>query len=110
MRLGARQPDGHTLRAHLQAAARSTGHIDPMLTKTRVPPSCSLLWQAYVELDGSRPIGLGGAGSIPQSEVLAWQVNNGVRLNPWEMSTLAAMDRAALDVAAEEAAKKRKPS
>jgi hypothetical protein len=102
MRLAQREPDGSTLRQHLQAAARARPDCaDPLLTATSVPECCSQLWEAYLDLDGSRPVGMAGPGPIPQTELAAWQVNQGVRLNSWELSTLAAMDRAALEVAAE---------
>ena len=100
MRLALRQPDGSTLRDHLQAAATATGRPDEQLS-ARVPPDGSALWAAFVDLSAARPVGMGGAGAVPPSEVLAWQQLQGLRLSPWEIDTLGAMDRASLAIAAD---------
>ena len=100
MRLAQRQPDGSSLREHLLAAQAASGRADEQLAET-VPPECAALWGAFVDLSSARPQGLGGAGAMPPSELLAWQHLHGVALTSWEIDTLAAMDRAALAVAAE---------
>ena len=56
MRLALRQPDGSTLRDHLQAAAHATGRPDEQLLD-RVPAEGSALWHAFVELSAARPVG-----------------------------------------------------
>lgn len=91
MRLSAAQPDGCSLREHLQMAARA-GHVDPMLLH-EIPAEAAAVWAAFVDLSGLRP--------IPPSEIDAWQRLHGVRLTPWELDCLKAMDRKAADVAAE---------
>ena len=98
MRLALRQPDGNTLRDHLQAAAIATGQVDPLLTE-QVPRAGAALWDAFVELAGARPTGMGSAGAVPPSEVAAWQQLHGLQLSPWELDTLSGMDRASLAVA-----------
>jgi len=103
MQLQHRQPDGSTLRQHLQAAAAVGGAPDPRLLQT-VPPAGTALWAAFCALNDSRPLGLGGAGAIPMSEVHAWSQAYGVQLSPWELDTLRAMDAAAM--AAEAQARK----
>lgn len=99
MQLMHREPDGATLREHLQAGAKMTGHADPRLLRT-VPRECAALWAAFGELSGSRPLGMGAVGHIPMSEVEAWQRLHGVRLSSWEVDTLTAIDRAAVSVMA----------
>lgn len=99
MNLSHREPDGATLRQHLQAAAKATGHTDPRLLHT-VPQGCSALWSAFAELNACRPLGMGAVGAIPLGEVEAWQRLHGVQLSPWEVDTLTAMDRAAIGVMA----------
>ena len=101
MRLGQRQPDGCTLREHLQAGAAATGRADPTLALD-LPACVAALWQAFCEL--VRPVGM-AAGAIPSVEIEAWQRLARVTLTPWEVDTLRAMDRAALAVLAEKAAK-----
>lgn len=95
MKLQARQQDGAPLRDHLLAAAQSGGGLDPLLLEI-CPPEGRRLYDVWRDLASARPQGLGGASAIPPSEVLAWQTLHGVRLTPWELDTLAAMDRAAL--------------
>lgn len=92
-----RQPDGKPLRDHLLSAAAAGATPDPRLTD-QPPACCTLLWQAFIDLIGTRPAGLAGAQSIPPSEVLAWQAGRNLRLRPWDLDTLSAMDRATLAV------------
>lgn len=94
MRLSARQPDGATLREHLQAAAASGMRPDPLLLH-RPPPACANVWDAFAMLHAARPVGM-APGAITPSEIVAWQQLVGVTLNPWEVETLMAMDRAAM--------------
>lgn len=96
MRLAMRQSDGSTLREHLLAAARATGQAEPMLS-ARVPPLGAQLWQAYCELAAERPVGM-GASAVPSTAIESWQRLAYVRLTPWEVDTLRAMDHAALAV------------
>ena len=96
MRLAATQPDGATLRDHLQAAVASGAATDPLLLHT-APPEGAALWDAFVALNGARPVGM-APGPVPPSEIVAWQQLMGLRLTPWEVETLMAMDRAALAV------------
>jgi hypothetical protein len=99
MQLAAKQQDGSTLRQHLQVAARGGERPDPRLF-SQAPRAAAALWEAFLTLHASRPSGMGASG-IPSSELLAWQQLHGVRLSPWEVDTLRAMDQAALAVAAE---------
>lgn len=91
--LGQRMPDGATMREHLLAAARA-GHSDERLT-VRLQSACKAIWSAFVDLSGSRPSGM-GVSAIPPSEILAWCSLYRVRLTPWEIETLQAMDRATI--------------
>lgn len=93
MQLSARQADGHSLRQHLQAAARA-GDVDERLV-AQPPAAGAQLWEAFAELSASRPAGFGLA-AVPHSEIEAWQRLHRVRLTPWEIETIMDMDRAAL--------------
>jgi hypothetical protein len=97
MRLGQRQPDGCTLREHLQAAVVATGKPNPVLALA-LPVCVTGLWQAFCEM--ARPVGM-AAGAIPAVEIEAWQRLSGVTLSPWEVDTLRAMDRAAMSAMSE---------
>lgn len=94
MRLSQRQADGTPLRAHLMAELRATGQPDPLLT-ARVPAHGQALWYAYCEMAAARPAGLGVSG-VASAEIEAWQRLASVRLTPWEVDTLRAIDQAAL--------------
>lgn len=72
------------------------GRLDPLL-QVHVPSAASELWAVFLELGNCRPSGFGGMSAVPQTEIQAWQANHGVRLTPWELETLAAMDRAAIN-------------
>jgi len=94
VQLATTQPDGSTLRDHLQAAAAAGAAVDPRLS-VRVPASMQALWDAFAALDAARLPSM-GASPILCSEIAAWQQLHGVQLSPWEAETLLAMDRAAL--------------
>lgn len=96
MQLMRQQPDGATLRAHLQAAHAAGAPLDARLASTP-PPAARALWHAFVELAGARPAGM-GVSAIPFGELEAWQRLHGVRFTPWEVETIVAMDHAALNV------------
>lgn len=93
MQLGQRQPTGQTLREQLQVAADGGLFDDRM--KARPPAGCQALWDTFRELAAMRPSGM-GPSPIPGPEYECWQRLNGVRLTPWEVDTLKAMDGAAL--------------
>lgn len=59
------------------------------------------LWRWFGELEGSRPIVDGMMLPIPATEYLAWTRLAGVRLRPWEVSVLRAIDATCVTVAAE---------
>lgn len=99
MHLQHKQADGKPLRDHLLAAAAGGAPLHPLLAE-QPPECCTWLWNTYCELTAARPAGLAGEKPTPPSEVLAWQALHGVRLSPWDVDTLAAMDRAALQAAA----------
>lgn len=108
MRLCHRQPDGATLREHLQAGAAATGRAHPDLMLP-VPVGGEAVWEAFIGLSAGRPVGLTGAAQIPPSEYVAWQTLHGLQLSSWEVDTLQAMDRAALAQSAALQPKKAKP-
>ena len=94
--------DGATLRTHLQRLRANTGSTDPRLqaAATPLPPTVATLWSAFVALSGTRmPVADGGMAPITFGEIEAWQRLTGVRLTPWEVETLLAVDRAARSAA-----------
>lgn len=99
MQLAHRQPDGQPLRAHLLAAAAAGATADPRLS-AEAPAAGRALWEAFVDLSATRAAGAVPGALLP-SEIEAWARLQGVRFTGWEIGTLMAMDRAALDALAE---------
>lgn len=97
MRLSVTQPDGATLRTHLQRAHAATGRRDSMLAAVAepMPESVAKLWDAYRALAGTRARSAEGIAPIACVEIEAWQRMSGVALTPWEFGTLLLIDRAA---------------
>ena len=94
MQLAATQPDGSTLGQHLVAAVAAGMPADERLQR-RAAVECGALWDAFVALDAARVPSM-GVSPILSTELLAWQQLHGLRLTPWEVDTLQAMDRATL--------------
>lgn len=97
MRMSERQPDGATLRDHLAAAASAGARPDPSMITPEVPRCCMTIVAAFGQLSAARPAGM-GMSAIPPTEIDAWQRLYGLRLTPWELDTLTAMDGAAMSV------------
>jgi hypothetical protein len=93
--LCARQPDGAPLAQHLLAAQRATGRADERLL-ARPPAAGAWLWGVFLQLHHARGAGGMGPAPITLPDLQAWQQVYGVRLAPWEVETLQAMDHAAL--------------
>lgn len=100
MQLGARQKDGSTLRQHLQAAAAMSGVADPLLEVPRVPVAARALWATFLTLSAVRRSGM-GPHPLTLTDIEAWCRLADVRLTPWELDTLIALDAASLRAAAE---------
>ena len=97
MQLGAPQGDGASLRTHLQRLRNNTGRIDPLLVAVNrpLPAGVAHLWDAFVALSATRAPAFEGLAAITCTEIEAWQRLHGLRLTPWEVETLLAVDRAA---------------
>lgn len=102
MRLQDRQSDGSALRDHLIAAARNGAEPDARL-HAEAPAGMSQLWSAYTSMSSARV----GESCIAPSEMLAWQRLHAVRLSPWEVGTIEAVDRACVAVLRAQSAKRR---
>lgn len=56
------------------------------------------LWRAFTQLSGARRTGM-GPSAITLVDIEAWCRLSGVRLSPWELDTLLAIDSAMLKIA-----------
>jgi hypothetical protein len=95
-------PEGGTLRDAFASYRKQTGKRHPEeRASISFPDGLEYLWRWYQELEGSRPFANGAMLPIPASEYMAWQQIAGVRLRPWEVNVLRALDAGCLKVALE---------
>jgi hypothetical protein len=86
------QPDGQTLRRHLEIAAESTGAVPQRLREHgTLPLGYEHLWQWFGQLSRTRSVGL-SVGPISYTEVAAWSDLTGNRPTPFEVELLMDMD------------------
>lgn len=99
-KLNQQQPDGKTLRDHLEAAERSTGRRPADLDVPPLPPACADVWQLFLQL---RQRSGGGFGPQPLDEprLLAWCQLHGQRLTSWEVETIFGLDNVWLQAESE---------
>lgn len=97
MQLSTAQGDGASLRTHLQRLRANTGRVDPLLAAAAqpLPSAIAPLWEAFVALSATRGAAFEGVAPITCLEIEAWCRLHAVRLSPWEVETLLAVDRAA---------------
>lgn len=98
------QPDGASLRTHLQRAA-AAGKVDPLLTAEPLPVCLKPLWELFIEISHTRVSGM-AANAIAPTEIEAWCRMSGVELSPWEFATVLAIDAAILRTWAKQRAEK----
>jgi len=88
MRLAERQPDGTSLRDHLEALERRTGRRHPLRDGPTPPAAGAHLWRWFLELRAA------DAAPLTFSEIRAWAALTGRRPRPWEVAALRALDAA----------------
>jgi hypothetical protein len=59
------------------------------------------VWEAYVALDATRAAGFNGPQSISYAEMEAYSRLSDIRLEPWEVRAIVALDRVYAEVQAE---------
>ena len=88
------QPDGQSLRKHLEVAAESTGSAPARLVEHgELPLGYGHLWEWLKQLSRTRTIGL-VANAISYTEIAAWAALTGNRPTPFEVAILVDMDAA----------------
>lgn len=65
-----------------------------------IPECVQALWSTFVQLSATRRTGM-GPSAITLTDIEAWCRLSGVRLSPWELDTLLAVDAAMLKSATE---------
>jgi hypothetical protein len=64
------------------------------LSGPECPEEARYLWAWFMELHRARPQGGMGPGAIGYPDIQAWCGLRGVRLAPWEVEVLTALDHA----------------
>jgi hypothetical protein len=93
-----RQPDGASLREHLESAWRQKNFApEAMPQKLRlpdIPAAVAHLWDWFCELSGARTGSSGGPNPIQFSEIEAWARLTGRALAPRDVQAIALLDQA----------------
>jgi hypothetical protein len=77
---------------------KMTGKMpDEGINPVTFPETLMTVWQAFLVLHRSRPVSMGGPLPIPESELLAYQVNRRIRLSGAEVDVLRLLDNTALE-------------
>lgn len=95
-KLRRKQPDGETLRTHLQAVWRASGRRPPELDVPELPRAARQVWSLFCELDATRGGNGFGVDAISEARLLSWQQLHRVRLSPWEIEQIQMLDRLSL--------------
>jgi hypothetical protein len=91
-RLDARQKDGATLRAHLEASARANGRPHHLLRGRPFPVSLSYLHTWWLELARVRGASMAGIAPITYLDVDAWSRQTDQSPLPHEVDAIIAID------------------
>lgn len=101
--------DGGVLRDHLASVERQTGRTPPELISPPFPSQMSFVWATFQDLhDERRSDGFGGVSAISSLDMLAWCAMTQVKLSPFEVKAIKAVDRAFRTEMARQDEKKRK--
>lgn len=85
--LSARQPDGATLREHLEKHGRDTGETPDELIPVPCPESMLYLWGYFVSMSARR-----GDDPINNQEIQAWAQLRGIVFAPFEVEALERLE------------------
>jgi hypothetical protein len=88
IQLSMRQPDGATLREHLQSAWRQTGERPELLEPVDCPDEMLYLWDRFLEVSKRRTSNGFGLNPVPYADIAAWATMNRVRITPFELEVL----------------------
>jgi hypothetical protein len=94
------QGDGHSLRVHLEAAARQNGQ-EPGLAGPELPDLYADLWEGFLELDRARGHGSFGPEPLAYADIESWARLTRRRLSPQDVALIVELDRLGFAVRAE---------
>lgn len=87
--------DGLTLEVHLTNYWRQSGVCPEQLNHPPIPYELSYIWDWWVDLQKTRPIGM-GEGHITYSEIMNWSTLLKINVDPFEVRCIMALDSAYL--------------
>lgn len=90
--LGEVQPDGSTLRAHLQSVERRTGSKPPELDMPPLPIELTHVWHWFLALHHRRSYSERGPNPIGYADLLAWRELTAARPTPQDVDCMLALD------------------
>lgn len=90
--LNSRQPDGHTLREHLEAAMQATGNRPADLDGPACPSGVDYVWHWFCELSAARGSSGFGPNPLGYADIDAWSRLTGRQPDVFEVSCLMALD------------------
>lgn len=86
-------PDGVPTREHLELVYERTGELPEALANApECPNGSAQLWADFLELHSMRGSNGFGASRITCRDIVDWQSVRGVRLSPWDVDQVMAMD------------------
>ncbi len=89
-------PFGSSYRETYQVGARNgDANAIARLEGPPLPESLAYLWSWYLELRAMQHVGMNGVDPLDNAELRAWQQNTDRTLEPWEFSTIVALDNLA---------------
>lgn len=91
--------DGATLRTHLQRMAYSSGKVDSRLEAEPPPRAVTAVWETFLFLAASRRTGM-SAHPLTMVDIEAYCRMASIKLSPWELETIIALDAVAMAAAA----------
>ncbi len=92
--LGARQPDGSTLRANLLSVHRQTGVRPKQLEVESCPPLVGYVWDWFLELQEERSFTeMGSPEALTSGQLESWSRLNRISLSAFELKAIKQLDR-----------------
>lgn len=91
------QKDGKTLRWHLETVYEQTGKMPEQLDIPELPYEVAHIWDCFLKLSAKRTSGFKERNPLSELEIEAWERRRRMRLDPFEIECIDALDRVYLD-------------
>lgn len=88
------QSDGATLREHWQVIERQTGKRPDALNTPECPDVLTHVWEWFQKMHRRRRVGFNGPEAIDDTAIETWARLRRVRITPFEVEAIQALDEA----------------